>query len=222
MERSRSPRFTQRSTVALPPWEHSAVFGGSFSSSWLGRRQWAPSGERPPNTPPYTGGPTTETVWPRTSPVQRLRRPVQQLPVTPMSRRLGRPGLRAATADSGLRWPPLPAVRSWLCRPAEPSSDPPTAGGSPPPGHFWGHSKGIVCSSSVCPRRDWVSVHHGGDRRAQQVLHVHTPPFLLDSQVNRLCPSPSFRLCFQRTRAGNSATLCRKSSWAEPKAALSP
>lgn len=85
-------------------------------------------------------------------------------------------------------------------------------------GPFEGHCLQFLCVSpeglGLCPPR-WRPTGTAGAPR------THTP-FLLDSQVNRLCPSPSFRLCFQRTRAGNSATLCRKSSWAEPKAAPSP
>lgn len=69
----------------------------------------------------------------------------------------------------------------------------------------------IVRSSSVCPQGDWGSVHHSGN-------HSTYTPFLLDSQINCLYPSPSFRLCFQGTQAGNPATLYCKSN----EAALSP
>lgn len=194
---SYAPRFTQCSTVALLPWEHSAVFGDRFSLSRRGGGHWH-LGETGRRMSRHTqGGPHTQDCL-----AQDVAGAAAACDTRVTTSRAA--GVGAATADSGLQWPPLPATRgrgsafrqSFLQNPSP-------AGGSPPPVHLQGHAEGIARSSTGSLSITVVTHGYSG--------HSMYTPFRLDSQINRLYPSSSFRLCFQGTQAGNPARLCCKS-----------
>lgn len=100
---SYAPRFTQCSTVALPPWEHSAVFGDRFSLSRLGGGHWhlVETGRRMSRH--TQGGPHTQDC---------LAQDVAGAAAACDTRVTASwaAGVGAATADSGHRSPPREVV----------------------------------------------------------------------------------------------------------------